>query len=243
MAPRMNAVLTEARKRGLLVIHCPSSCLDFYQGTPMVELAQQAPKIDTAVPLQGWCHIDPQREPPLPIDDSDGGCDCTPQCAQGNPWTRQIATLEIQEDDAITDSAEAYYLMKQRGIDNVIVMGVHTNMCVLGRPFGLRQLSKNGKRVVLMRDMTDSMYNPNMWPFVSHFTGTDLIIGHIELLGEFAIFQIVPHQVFIGQGFVGLITAICSEVSISPFFKCSSVTLRQTATSQFSKAKPRTAIP
>ena len=34
-----------------------------------------------------------------------------------------------------------------------------------------------------------------------------LIIGHIELLGDFAIFQIIPHEVFIGKGFVGLILA------------------------------------
>jgi type 1 glutamine amidotransferase len=53
-------------------------------------------------------------------------------------------------------------------------------MCVLGRPFGLRQMAKNGKNVVLMRDMTDTMYNPLKRPFVSHFTGTDLIVEHIE---------------------------------------------------------------
>ena len=31
-----------------------------------------------------------------------------------------------------------------------------------------------------MRDLTDTMYNPERKPFVSHFTGTDLIIEHIE---------------------------------------------------------------
>ncbi|MCA9082117.1 MAG: ThuA domain-containing protein, partial [Planctomycetaceae bacterium] len=51
---------------------------------------------------------------------------------------------------------------------------------VLGRPFGLRQMSRNGKNVVLIRDLTDTMYNPASRPFVSHFTGTDLIIEHIE---------------------------------------------------------------
>jgi type 1 glutamine amidotransferase len=51
---------------------------------------------------------------------------------------------------------------------------------VLGRPFGLRQLARNGKQVVLMRDMTDTMYDPQRSPFVSHFTGTDLIVEHIE---------------------------------------------------------------
>ena len=62
----------------------------------------------------------------------------------------------------------------------MILTGVHTNMCVLGRPFGLRQMAKNGKHVVLMRDMTDTMYNPERAPHVSHFTGTDLIVAHIE---------------------------------------------------------------
>lgn len=31
-----------------------------------------------------------------------------------------------------------------------------------------------------MRDMTDSMYNPAAWPFVSHVEGTRRVIEHIE---------------------------------------------------------------
>src|SRR6266542_3870658 len=84
------------------------------------------------------------------------------------------------DGDAITDSAEAYYLLQQRGIDNVIVMGVHANMCVLGRPFSIRRMVGVGKNVVLMRDMTDTMYNHRSRPFVSHFRGTDLVVKHIE---------------------------------------------------------------
>ena len=37
-----------------------------------------------------------------------------------------------------------------------------------------------GKRVALMRDMTDTMYNHEMRPHVSHFAGTDLVIEHVE---------------------------------------------------------------
>ena len=44
-------------------------------------------------------------------------------------------------------------------------------MCVLGRPFGLRQMAKNGKNVVLMRDLTDTMYNPQRAPFREPFLG------------------------------------------------------------------------
>jgi len=49
-------------------------------------------------------------------------------------------------------------LLESRNIDNVILTGVHANMCVSGRPFGLRQMAKNGKHVVLMRDLTDTMF-------------------------------------------------------------------------------------
>ena len=61
-----------------------------------------------------------------------------------------------------------------------MIFGVHTNMCVLGRPFGLRQMSQNGKNTLLVRDLTDTMYNSKAWPYVNHFQGTDLIIEHIE---------------------------------------------------------------
>ena len=100
-----------------------------------------------------------------------------PSMPLGNGRSRRF---EIAEEDAITDSAEAYYLMKQRGIENVLVMGVHTNMCVLGRPFSIRQLVYQGQHVALVRDLTDTMYNSRMPPFVSHFGGTDRVVDHIE---------------------------------------------------------------
>lgn len=180
MAPRMNEVVKAARARGVFVIHCPSDTMDFYKDTPQRKLAQAAPAVETKRPLERWCRLDPTKEPPLPIDDTDGGCDCDEPVKNYRAWSRQIATIEIHDGDAITDSDEAYRLMKSRGIQNVIVMGVHTNMCVLGRPFSIRQMVYQGMNVALMRDMTDTMYNPSMKPFVSHFTGNNLIVEHIE---------------------------------------------------------------
>jgi hypothetical protein len=34
--------------------------------------------------------------------------------------------------------------------------------------------------VALMRDMTDTMYNPERPPGISHFEGTDLMIARVE---------------------------------------------------------------
>jgi len=180
MAPRMNEVIKKAREQGVFIIHCPSDTMKFYDGTPGRKLAQAAPKATPKVPLQNWCSLDKTKEPPLPIDDADGGCDEHPQCKNYKAWSRQIAMIEVKDGDSITDSAEAYYLMQQRGIENVIVMGVHLNMCVLGRPFSIRQMVAQGKNVVLMRDMTDTMYNSRQRPFVPHPAGTDLMLAHVE---------------------------------------------------------------
>jgi len=117
----------------------------------------------------------------MPIDDSDMGCDCKVKCTIREAWTRQIAAIEIAPEDALTDQGqETWNLLAARGIDNVILLGVHLNMCVLGRPFAIRQQVQLGKNVVLCRDLTDTMYNPDKAPKVSHFEGTDLVIEHVE---------------------------------------------------------------
>jgi type 1 glutamine amidotransferase/nicotinamidase-related amidase len=179
MAPRMNDLLVAARKRGALIVHAPSDTMDFYRDTPQRKLALAAPAVTPKTPLARWRSLDPQREGPLPIDDRAGGCD-TPGDRPGKAWQRQIETLRIEPGDAIGDGFEVFNLLEQRGIENVLILGVHTNMCVLGRPFGIRQLVTQGKNVALVRDLTDAMYDPQSPPKVSHFRGTDLVIEHIE---------------------------------------------------------------
>src|SRR5262249_7553599 len=142
-----------------------------------------------------WCRVIPAEEKGIyPIDQTQGGEDDNLEehkvwqdklAALGrnpkSPWKSEIGLLTIDGKDAVSDSGvEIWNLLEARGIKNVVLLGVHTNMCVLGRPFGLRQLAKNGKNVVLMRDMTDTMYDPTQSPYVNHFTGTHLIVEHIE---------------------------------------------------------------
>lgn len=197
MAPRMNEVLKNARERGAIIIHAPSSCMETYKEHPARLRAQKTPK-SAKLPdeIGKWCYRIPSEEQgKYPIDQTDGGEDDDPVehaawakklADMGRnpkaPWKSQMDLLTIDgAKDFISDSGEEIWsILEQQARPNVVLLGVHTNMCVLGRPFGLRQLSKNGKHVVLMRDMTDTMYNPERAPFVSHFTGTDLIVEHIE---------------------------------------------------------------
>jgi nicotinamidase-related amidase/type 1 glutamine amidotransferase len=184
MAPRMNEVISKARDKGVLIIHAPSGTVEHYKGHPARKRSQTAPKAANLPKDVGkWCNWIDEKENKIgyPIDHSDGGCDCEPKCKQGSAWRKQIETIEIRNEDAISDSGvEIWNLLEQRGIKNVILMGVHTNMCVLGRPFGLRNMARYDKNVVLVRDLTDTMYNSRMRPHVSHFTGTDLVVEHIE---------------------------------------------------------------
>lgn len=188
LAGPMNEVVRTARARGVFVMHAPSSVTAFYKDAPQRLRARNAPFAATPVPLAtaqrwgtAWCWPDGKREGVLPIDDSDMGCSCAVKCTVREAWTRQNAALAIAGADAIMDNGqETWNLLAQRGIDNVILCGVHLNMCVLGRPFGIRQMAKLGKSVALMRDMTDTMYNPERPPGVNHFAGTDLVIEHVE---------------------------------------------------------------
>ncbi|MBI1900334.1 MAG: isochorismatase family protein [Planctomycetia bacterium] len=214
LAPRMNEVIAKAREQGVLIIHAPSSCMAPYENTPMRKRAKSAPTAaDLPADIANWCRKIPAEEQGVyPIDQSDGGEDETKEedAAWAKhleslgrnpkaPWKSQCDLLTMDERDAVSDSGvEIWNLLAQRGIDNVILMGVHTNMCVLGRPFGLRQMAKNGKNVVLMRDMTDTMYNPARWPYVSHFAGTDLIVEHIE---RFVCPTVTSEQVLGGKPF------------------------------------------
>lgn len=188
LAGPLNEMLKAARAKGVFVIHAPSTCTNFYKDAPQRKRARNAPFAKTPLPLAtaerwgtAWNWPDSQREGVLPIDDSDMGCDCKVKCEIRSPWTRQIAAIEIAEADAITDDGqETWNLLTERKIDNVILCGVHMNMCVLGRPFAIRQMVRLGKNVALVRDMTDTMYNPERPPGCSHFAGTERVVEHVE---------------------------------------------------------------
>ena len=193
----LNDLLVHARDRGVTIIHAPSDCMEAYADHPARRRALEAPEAaEYPDEITAWCSKIPAEERGVyPVDQSDGGEDDDPRehaewAAKlkamgrnpGTPWKKQSDLIVIDPArDYISDRGdEVWNILEQRGVRNVILTGVHTNMCVLGRPFGLRNLVRGGKNVVLMRDLTDTMYNPQRWPYVSHFTGTDLIVAHIE---------------------------------------------------------------
>ena len=173
IAQKMEPVLERARQAGILIIHAPSETMDFYANTPGRLLAENAPKSTPPPELE-------ITDAPLPIDDSDEGCD-TPGDKPHQAWKREHPALTIAPADVISDNgAEIYNVLQERHIDTILYMGVHANMCILNRTFGVRQMSKWGLRCIIVRDLMDAMYNPASRPYVSHAAGTELVYEFIE---------------------------------------------------------------
>jgi nicotinamidase-related amidase len=179
LAPKVDAFCTRLRRAGCLIVHAPSGTMDTYVDHPARLRALQryqagGPPIKTAPKLNSL--------PPLPIDDSGGGSDTDDPFPVGHKaWTRQHDAIRIDEDlDIITDEGTVLsaYLCSE-GRNTVLMTGVHTNMCVLHRSFGLVALNFMGFSCALVADLTDAMYDPAMPPYVSHDEGTKLVVNYI----------------------------------------------------------------
>ena len=117
----------------------------------------------------------------MPVDTSNCACDDPVVGKAIRQFSKQNDKIVITGYDGVSDSGqEVFNFCQEHGIKNVVMMGVHTNMCVLGRPFGIRQMVNLGMNVVLCRDLTDAMYDPREYPYVSHTRGTELVVEHIE---------------------------------------------------------------
>ncbi|MDR1960469.1 MAG: isochorismatase family protein [Planctomycetaceae bacterium] len=192
LAKEIEKVITAARDQGVLIIHAPSGDLeDFDKNYPEKPQARETSKefrkgFGNAKHWDAWEHSSPEEEGVrFPVEVGDGGCQ-RPECKDRTFSARQSRFITIKDNDVLTDDfVEIKDYTKAKGIKNIILMGVHTNMCIIGRPFGLRAMKKAGYNVTLMRDMTDVSYNNDFpqtvtWPNVDHFAGLELVVEHIE---------------------------------------------------------------
>jgi len=173
LVKKLAPVLETARRNGVIVIHAPSETMSFYASAPQRLRMLSLPKFTP-----------PQEKnltsPALPIDDSGGGCD-TPGEKEHRAWSCEHPGLKIAPDDYISDNGhEIYNLLRSKNIETIFYTGVHANMCILNRTFAIKQMTKWGMHCILLRDLTDAMYNPQDAPHVSHWRGTELVVEYIE---------------------------------------------------------------
>jgi hypothetical protein len=172
IVPRMNKALDAARELGMTVMLCPSDVVDNYVGYPQREAVFALPKVTVPVVVQVTC-------PPVP---DAGGCACgRERCVVNFGWDGMHPGLKIGADDLMPDTqAEVYSICKRKGLTHLIYVGFHTQVCLLGKPMGLKAMKSAGLRCVLARDMTDA--HPGYDP-AKNFTpdlNTEQVVEHFE---------------------------------------------------------------
>ncbi len=115
-------------------------------------------------------------EPVFPVE---YGCSDPQKNDYNVDMSRQSKLLTIHKEDVISDNGnEIVNYLKLNGITTVFYVGVHANVCILSRPFGMRNLKVRGFDVILIRDLTDSYIVKSKKG--NHRQCHDLIINHIE---------------------------------------------------------------
>ena len=170
--PRMNKALEAARELGMKVMLCPSDVVDNYVGYPQREAIFALPKVTVPKVMDVTC-------PPVP---DAGGCACgRERCAGNFGWDGMHPGLAIGPGDLMPDTqAEVYAICQKYGLTHLIYVGFHTQVCLLGKPMGLRAMKAAGLNCVLARDMTDAHpgYDPsrNFTPDLN----TEQVVEHFE---------------------------------------------------------------
>lgn len=154
MVPRMNRALDAARKLGIQVVFAPSDVVDFYCDAPQRKAMLAIPQH----PVPKTIGFNPPAAPG-PTD----FCECGPDelCKQkAKVWTRQHPGLEIMPEDLIGDAnngRELLNLCAQRKIDTLLYAGVASNLCVLNRSMGVRNMKDHGLRVMVIADLVEAI--------------------------------------------------------------------------------------
>lgn len=155
-----NEVVKIARDKGVFIIHAPSETMDYYKDTPQRKRALDAPYAQAPNIIRRRVE-ESEYEPPLPgtFQHIRSGFDeknlYVNTSLSKKTWTKQNDAIEIAPEDAISDNGqEIYNLLEQHSIDNVVIIGGATDICIVRRSFGIRQMVYNGKNIMLCRDLT-----------------------------------------------------------------------------------------
>lgn len=148
LVPRIDRALDAARALGMTVMLCPSDVVDNYVGYPQREAVFALPRVAVPSMVEVKC-------PPAP---DAGGCACgRERCAVNYGWDGMHPGLRIGLDDLMPNTqAEVYAICQKNGLTHLIYVGFHTQVCLLGKPMGLKAMKSAGLKCVLARDMTDA---------------------------------------------------------------------------------------
>ena len=178
LAGKVNALASIAREAGMIIVHVPSQIHGFYDKHPARRRIEQL----AALTIEGNYPIvaSKMREaelPPMPLSNANcpGG---------GNSYsasTRQHPDITIDDTDIISGIGhQLYSYLLTSGVDTLFYVGTHANTTLVDRNYGMRQMTEWGMDCVLVRDLTDVMYDPDSDPNMPHDVALQKVIEHLE---------------------------------------------------------------
>jgi nicotinamidase-related amidase len=172
LSPKVNTFLKTCRSKNMKVIFGSSSLTKLPKYVPLRKNMKGlafAKLVDRGLSF-----------PPIPFDDSDGGVN------QKNPNFKRDdvdlhPSIEVADTDAMSDnSKEILNYLYHHNIKLLLVVGVHTNMCVLDRPYGIKNLARYGFPMAIVRDLADPMIKPDGIKVKDRADALDKIIRYTE---------------------------------------------------------------
>ena len=189
LAININKFITTARNKGSLIIHSPSDLQnDFYNSSKAFLRANKIyEKVKKSINIPKEKAI---TEPELPFNITNKTipliCDTnetkTPKTIEKKREHPNIV-IDEKKDIMAVDGNIIYKIIKSMDIEQLIITGSATNICILDRSFGIKQWVKWGVNIALARNLTEVYYgvrHPPYLPYLPYEEGKQLIIGFIE---------------------------------------------------------------
>ena len=150
--PRFNYSFDAARKLGMTMVFSPTNAMRDLNDSPPRQNTLALPE----QPLPALANL----PDPYPHNLRYGMCECGlgDDCHYTNNTNNQHPDLAMRDDEFIAlTQQEAYNVLKHRGITHIIYTGFATNMCMWGKPTGMKYMRQFGFRCMAARDLTEAI--------------------------------------------------------------------------------------
>ncbi|MBZ5564118.1 MAG: NPCBM/NEW2 domain-containing protein [Acidobacteriia bacterium] len=152
LIPRFNHSFERARKLGMTLIFSPTNAMRDLNESPQRKATLALPNH----PLPALMNL----PDPYPGAIRYGMCECGlgEACFYNNNVNNQHPDLKMTTDDFIAlTQQEAFNILKERRITQIIYTGFATNMCMWGKPTGMKYMRQFGFHCSFARDMTEAI--------------------------------------------------------------------------------------
>lgn len=152
LIPRFNHCFDAARALGMTLVFSPTNAMRDLNESPQRKATLALPNH----PLPALLDL----PDPFPGAIRFGMCECGlgVECFYTNNVDNQNPDLKMTASDFIAlTQQEAYNIFKERGITHILYTGFATNMCMWGKPTGMKYMRQFGFRCLFARDLTEAI--------------------------------------------------------------------------------------